>query len=226
MSSTEPVIHMPQDLALPRGRLMFAIDATASREATWALARQLQGDMFRAAAPVGKLEVQLVFYRGQECRSSKWLTSGERLAALMNKVHCVAGMTQIGRVFGHALREHEKKAPVGALTVIADAFEENVEDVAALASKLGMVGCPIFMFQDVSQGRDATARNDEIEQFDRGVAELDDSLIAYRLIRQRRVRVFERRQMLCDLLVRTDRDGVDNENDLFLRQPDRFRAAA
>jgi hypothetical protein len=159
MSSTEPVIHMPQDLALPRGRLMFAIDATASREATWALARQLQGDMFRAAAPVGKLEVQLVFYRGQECRSSKWLTSGERLAALMNKVHCVAGMTQIGRVFGHALREHEKKAPVGALTVIADAFEENVEDVAALASKLGMVGCPIFMFQDVSQGRDATARN-------------------------------------------------------------------
>jgi hypothetical protein len=156
--STEPVIHMPQDLALPRGRLMFAVDATASREATWALARQLQGDMFRAAAPVGKLDVQLVFYRGQECRSSKWLTSGEQLADLMNKIDCVGGMTQIGRVFGHALREHEK-APVGALTVIADAFEENIEDVAPLASKLGMVGCPIFMFQDVLQGRDITARN-------------------------------------------------------------------
>jgi hypothetical protein len=156
--STEPVTHMPQDLALPRGRLMFAVDATASREATWALARQLQGDMFRAAAPVGKLDVQLVFYRGQECRSSKWLTSGERLADLMNKIDCVGGMTQIGRVFGHALREHEK-APVGALTVIADAFEENIEDVAPLASELGMVGCPIFMFQDVLQGRDVTARN-------------------------------------------------------------------
>lgn len=156
--STEPVIHMPQDLALPRGRLMFAADATASRQATWALARQLQGDMFRAAAPVGKLDVQLVFYRGQECCTSKWLTSGEQLADLMNKIDCVAGMTQIGRVLGHALREHEK-APVGALTVIADAFEEDIADVAPLASKLGMVGCPIFMFQDVSQGRDATARN-------------------------------------------------------------------
>jgi hypothetical protein len=45
----------------------------------------------------------------------------------------------------------------------------------------------------------------KIEQFDRGVAELDDSLIAYRLIREWRVRVFERSQMLCGLLVRDDR---------------------
>jgi hypothetical protein len=156
--STEPVIHMPQDLALPRGRLMFALDATASRAATWAIARRLQAKMFREAAPIGKLDVQLVFYRGQECRASKWLTSGEQLSDLMNKIDCVGGMTQIDRVFGHALREH-KKAPVGALTVIADAFEENIEDVAPLAHKLGMVGCPIFMFHDVSQGRDATARN-------------------------------------------------------------------
>jgi len=45
----------------------------------------------------------------------------------------------------------------------------------------------------------------EIEQFDRGAAERDNSLIAYRLVRQRRVRVFERSQMLRDLLVRDDR---------------------
>ena len=42
--------------ALPRGKLIFAIDATASREATWALARERQADMFRKAAAVGRLE--------------------------------------------------------------------------------------------------------------------------------------------------------------------------
>ena len=114
--------------------------------------------MFREAAPIGKLDVQLCYYRGDECRASKWLRSGEQLAQLMNKIECEAGVTQIGRVLGHALREHEKAA-VQALTFIGDAFEEELETVAAMAGKLGTLRCPIFMFQDVSQRRDATARN-------------------------------------------------------------------
>jgi hypothetical protein len=155
--SNEPVIHMPQDLALPRGRLLFGLDATASRAATWAVARDLQAKMFREAAPIGKLDVQLAFYRGDECRASKWVSSGDQLTQLMNKIECVGGMTQIGRMFGHALRENAKAA-VQALVFIGDAFEEELETVAAMASKCGMLGLPLFMFQDVSQGRDATAR--------------------------------------------------------------------
>ena len=152
MSVVAPVIYMPnQNPALPRGRLIFALDATASRAATWDLARELQAAMFRAAAPFGRLDVQLAYYRdADECRASKWLSSGEQLAQLMNKIDCRAGTTQIGRILRHTLREHDQ-APVQALTFIGDAVEESLDPLAGLASDLGMAGVPIFMFQE---GRD------------------------------------------------------------------------
>ena len=46
-----------------RPRVIFALDATASREATWDLASQLQSKMFEEAAG---LEVQLLYYRGPD----------------------------------------------------------------------------------------------------------------------------------------------------------------
>jgi hypothetical protein len=148
-----------QNPAQPRGRLMFALDATASRAPTWALARDLQAKMFREAAPFGRLDVSLVYYRGEECRASKWLSSGEHIAQLMNRIECVGGVTQIGRVLAHALRETEK-APVQALVFIGDAIEtaegiwrgtDRIDELAAMAGKLGALGTPIFMFQE---GRD------------------------------------------------------------------------
>ena len=78
--------------------------------------------MFRQAAPVGKLDLQLVYYRADECRASRWVSSGEELAQLMNRIDCQSGPTQIGRVLEHALRETEKAA-VQALTFIGDAME-------------------------------------------------------------------------------------------------------
>jgi hypothetical protein len=43
-----------------RGRLIFALDATASREPTWDMAAQLQASMFEQAAMIGGLDVQLL----------------------------------------------------------------------------------------------------------------------------------------------------------------------
>ncbi|HKY87887.1 MAG TPA: VWA domain-containing protein, partial [Pseudorhodoplanes sp.] len=43
-----------------RGRLIFALDATMSRQPTWDTACQLQADMFREAGAIGGLDVQLV----------------------------------------------------------------------------------------------------------------------------------------------------------------------
>jgi hypothetical protein len=141
--------------ALPRGRLMFALDATASRAPTWAIARDLQAKMFREAAPIGHLDVQLVYYRGaDECRASKWVSSGEQLAQLMNRIDCQAGGTQIGRVLKHTLRENERAA-VQALVFIGDAMEEQLDTLAAMAGELGKQGCPIFLFQE---GRDPVVR--------------------------------------------------------------------
>jgi hypothetical protein len=154
MSDKSVIIMGGRSLVLPRGRLMFALDATASRGPTWAIARDLQTKMFRDVAPVGKLDVQLVYYRGDECRTSKWVSNGEQLAHLMNRIDCEGGYTQIGRVLEHALRENEKAA-VHALVFIGDAMEEHIDVLADAAGKLRTQGVPIFIFQE---GRDAAVR--------------------------------------------------------------------
>ena len=141
-----PVSHLhdqshDQRPALSRGRLMFALDATASRAPAWVIARDLQANMFREAAPIGHLEVQLVYYGADACRASKWVSSGEHLAQLMNRIECEAGFTQIGRVLAHAMREAEK-ASVKALIFIGDAMEEEIEELAAMAGKLGTLRVP------------------------------------------------------------------------------------
>ena len=70
-----------------RGRLIFALDATASRQPTWDTACQLQADMFREAAAIGGLDVQLVYYRGlSECRASRWVSQPEQLSGPMERI--------------------------------------------------------------------------------------------------------------------------------------------
>src|SRR5438067_7477627 len=93
-----------------RGRLIFALDATMSRQPTWDTACRLQAEMFREAASIGGLDVQLVYYRGfGECRASGWVSDGARFADLMTQIQCRGGHTQIGNNRGPARREPEKK---------------------------------------------------------------------------------------------------------------------
>src|ERR1700704_438757 len=47
-----------------KGRLVFALDATMSRQPTWDMACALQADMFREAAALGRLFIRLVYYCG------------------------------------------------------------------------------------------------------------------------------------------------------------------
>ena len=46
------------------GRLIFALDATLSRQPTWDMACGLQADMFKEAGSVGGLAMRLIYYRG------------------------------------------------------------------------------------------------------------------------------------------------------------------
>jgi hypothetical protein len=131
-----------------RGRLIFALDATMSRQPTWDTACRLQAEMFREAAAIGGLDVQLVYYRGfGECRSSNWVSNGEHLAQLMNRIDCRGGHTQIGKILAHARRETER-ARVQALVFIGDAMEEGIDTLAAAAGELGLRGVPVFLFQE------------------------------------------------------------------------------
>jgi len=97
-----------------RGRLIFALDATMSRQPTWDTACRLQADMFHEAAAIGGLDVQLIYYRGlHECRASRWVSQADRLADLMSGIDCRGGHTQIGKVIAHARRETQGKVQPG-----------------------------------------------------------------------------------------------------------------
>lgn len=132
----------------PRGRLIFAMDATMSREPGWDMACRIQGEMFAATKAIGGLDVQLVYFRGfGECKAGKWQRDAAGLARLMSGVRCRAGTTQIDKVLRHAARE-AARAPVGALVVVGDAFEENIDTTCRDAGELGLLGVPAFMFQE------------------------------------------------------------------------------
>ena len=47
-----------------RGSVVFAIDATASRQPTWDLASHLMGAMFREVAAIGSLDIKVVYFGG------------------------------------------------------------------------------------------------------------------------------------------------------------------
>ncbi len=131
-----------------RGRLIFALDATMSRQPTWDQACRLQADMFREAATVGGIDIQLVYYRGlAECRASPWIAEPQRLGALMSRIDCRGGHTQIGKVLAHARRENES-AKVGALVFVGDAMEEALDDLCAGSGELGLRNVAAFMFQE------------------------------------------------------------------------------
>jgi hypothetical protein len=144
----EAAKKVPASAASGRGRLIFALDATMSRQPTWDLAQTLQAKMFEAAAGLGGLDVQLVYFRGMdECRASNFVSGGQGLAELMSRIEVRGGSTQIRKVLAHALSE-AKRARVAALVFIGDAMEENPDRLATLAGELALLGVKAFMFQE------------------------------------------------------------------------------
>jgi hypothetical protein len=128
-----------------RGRLIFCVDATASRQPSWDQAAHLQSQMFATAAALGGLDVQLIYYRGYEqCTASNWLSDPKALAAIMARVTCAAGHTQIRKVLAHAGKEHAREK-VNALILVSDASEETPHDLYDAARELGV---PAFLFQE------------------------------------------------------------------------------
>jgi len=139
--------------ATGRGRLVFAMDATMSRQPTWDMALALQADMFQAVKAVGGLDVQLIYFRGAgECRASKWVSDPDALAALMTRVHCAGGYTQIRKVLSHARAEAGKR-PVNALVYVGDCMEEDIDDLCGRAGELALLGVPVFLFQEGGDAR-------------------------------------------------------------------------
>ena len=120
-------------------RMIFALDATVSREPTWEMAGKLHREM---GAVLGNLTLQLVFFRGDECKASGWVAGGQRLAELMTKVRCATGYTQIGRVLQHVLTE-SREHTIRAVIYIGDCCEEAGEELFGLAEQLKRDGMDV-----------------------------------------------------------------------------------
>jgi hypothetical protein len=130
------------------GRLVFAVDATASRQPTWDRACQLQAEMFLAVRDVGGLAVSLCYFRGfGEFAATPFLTNADELARRMSGVQCLGGHTQITRTLKH-VRDESAKEKVNAAILIGDAFEEDVDAACHVAGELGLRGTPVFAFQE------------------------------------------------------------------------------
>lgn len=138
-----------------RGRVIFGLDATASRQDTWDTACKLQADMFREVAAAGGLEVQLIYFRGNsQCAASRWTSDADHLRKVMTSIMCRAGETQLRKVLVHAQKE-TKVLKVGALIYVGDMLEESPDELIPEARELGRLGTPVFVFQE---GDDRSAK--------------------------------------------------------------------
>jgi len=132
------------------GYLIFALDATMSRQPTWDVACSLQSDMFSVASQHGGLATQLVYFRGTaECKASRWTREAADMVRWMERFDCRAGRTQLGRILQHVKTESQN-SKINAVVYVGDNLEENPDEIVGLAGDIALKGIPVFVFQEGS----------------------------------------------------------------------------
>ena len=128
-------------------RLIFALDATASRDPTWDMAMSLHAELFNTAS-ASNLSIQLVYYRGfNQFQVSSWSNTASALLEKMQQVRCLGGATQIARFLAHVQKEaHETK--LKAAVFIGDACEEKPDEIFSIAGQLGLLRVPVIALQE------------------------------------------------------------------------------
>jgi hypothetical protein len=143
----------PTETGAPsRPRLVFAVDATASREPAWAAARQVTDALVKALP--GELDVALAVHGGSRVHTFTAFTSDARtLRDLAAGVDCHAGMTRLLPILAASL----KRQAVRVVIYIGDVFEESVPQGRQLADQMGALGIKLIVLHDTA---DRGARRD------------------------------------------------------------------
>lgn len=135
-----------------RPRLVFAVDATASREPAWAAARQVTDALVKALP--GELDVALAVHGGSRVHT---FTDFTNAAAILRDraagVVCVAGLTRLLPILATSLRQ----PGVRVVIYIGDVFEESTAQGRRLADSMGVEGIKLIVLHDTA---DADARRD------------------------------------------------------------------
>lgn len=126
-----------------RPRLLFSMDATASREDSWVLAQEITQAMFDRIP--GELEIGLAYHGGGKLREmSDFTTDKQKFIAQIRAVTCLAGPTALNEILACAVDTNRLKV----LIYIGDCFEESLDKSVSLAGKLALKGTRIFIFHD------------------------------------------------------------------------------
>jgi len=135
-------------------RLLFSLDLTASRE--WCLreARRATAAMFDAVISLGPVAVKLAYFRGTECKAGRWRRDADSVCRSLLSLSCKTGHTQIGRI----LRMADNEAGPLSVVLIGDACEEDGDELAAIADRLGRKGVRVYVFHECGRGGEWAAR--------------------------------------------------------------------
>jgi len=132
-------------------RIIFSLDATASRAPTWQQAQSLHKALFEAASETSELSLQLCYFRGiATFHASPWLATASGLRGALSQIYCEGGITQIQRLLEHCLHQHSDSTSIKAIIFVGDAVEEDAGLLNDLAVKCRLAKRPLYIFQEGS----------------------------------------------------------------------------
>jgi hypothetical protein len=135
-----------------RPRLVFAVDATASREPAWAAARQVTDALVKALP--GALDVALAVHGGSRVHTFTAFTGdANTLRDRAAGIACQAGLTRLLPILSASL----KQQAVRVVVYIGDVFEESLPQGRHLADEMGAQHTRLIVLHDTS---DPAARRD------------------------------------------------------------------
>jgi len=130
-------------LAERRPRLVFGVDATASREPAWDSARRITDRMFDAIP--GALDVALAVHGGNSVHTfTEFSADVDQFRAKAAAVRCQAGETQLCELMQRTL----DAGGVRVMSYIGDAFEESAELALAMADRFKLRGIKVVILAD------------------------------------------------------------------------------
>jgi len=146
-------VEPPAESGTPvRPRLVFAVDATASREPAWAVARQVTDALVKALP--GELDVALAVHGGSRVHTFTAFTDdANTLRDRAAGVACEAGLTRLLPILSTSVQ----RPAVRVVVYIGDVFEESVAQGRRLADAMGAQRTKLIVLHDTA---DLAARRD------------------------------------------------------------------
>lgn len=128
-----------------RPRLIFAVDATASREPAWRAARGVTDSLVKALP--GALDVALAVHGGGRVHTfTPYTTAANTLRDRAAGVMCKAGFTRLLPIMASAVKDPGVKVVI----YIGDVFEESLARGRRLADSMGARGTRLIVLHDTA----------------------------------------------------------------------------